>query len=138
MFRIILSLFLFSFTLSGCNTKSTNDFAQDQLTVKSESPLGAFLANSNKSAVLKFYADWCSTCKSYEPVFNKISAEYKDKVDFYSIDVDKSEYKNLIKQLKISRIPETVFVNQDRTSVVKKLGAIRRKKLEAIVLSQLD
>lgn len=53
-----------------------------------------------------------------------------DKVDFFEIDVDESKYKSIVKELKISRIPETAFVNLSRNRISKVLGPISVKNLE--------
>ena len=136
--RISLS-FILLFTLVSCNSATNSaDTQQAQESISSESPLGQFLVNSDKPAVIKFYAEWCSTCKKYDPTFKKVSGAMSEAVDFYSVDVDDVKYKLLLKQLKISRIPETVFVNQARTGVSKKLGAIPRVKLEKIITGLLS
>ena len=68
MFRTLLSLLLV-FTLVSCNDAKISEAdipKQAQIALSAESPLGQFLASSNKSAVIKFYAEWCSTCEKYE------------------------------------------------------------------------
>ncbi len=60
-------------------------------------------------------------------------------VDFYEIDIDKKVYKPLIKELKISRIPETVFLNKARTSLTRRLGVMQemefRKKATDLTIN---
>jgi thiol-disulfide isomerase/thioredoxin len=139
MFRTLLSLLLV-FTLVSCNDAKISEAdipKQAQIALSAESPLGQFLASSNKSAVIKFYAEWCSTCEKYEPTYKKVAASMGNAVDFYEVDVDDSQYKELLRQLKISRIPETVFINKDRTNITKKLGSIPSVKLEQLISSQL-
>lgn len=144
MFKIIIRsslAFILLFALASCNESSemtkTSEGEAAQSVLEVNSPLGQFLASSSKPAVVKFYAEWCSTCKQYSPSFEKVKAEMSEAVDFYEVDVDDSNYKALLKQLKISRIPETVFINKDRTNVTKKLGAIPRVKLEKLINTQL-
>lgn len=60
-----------------------------------------------------------------------------DKVDFFEIDVDESKYKGMVKELKISRIPETAFVNTERNRISKILGPIRVSQLEKHVTELL-
>lgn len=138
MFKTLLSLLLV-FSLVSCNETKTSEAnsEQAQTSLSQESALGQFLASSDKSAVIKFHAEWCSTCKKYKPTFDRVSSEMADQVDFFEIDVDDSKYKELLKQLKISRIPETVFINKERTTVTKKLGSIPRVKLEKLINTQL-
>ena len=135
--RISLA-FILVFAFVSCTDKSGSDLAdQAQEVLGANTPLGQFLSESSKGAVIKFHAEWCSTCKRYAPTFEKVSHDMAEAVDFYEVDVDDSQYKDLLKQLKISRIPETVFINKERTSISKKLGAIPRVKLEKLISSQL-
>jgi thiol-disulfide isomerase/thioredoxin len=101
MYKTLLSLLLV-FSLVSCNDSKlsetpTNQAAQTSLSI--ESPLGQFLASSDKPAVIKFYAEWCSTCKKYEPTFKKVVSEMNSAVDFYEIDVDDNQYKEATENL---------------------------------------
>ena len=46
------------------------------------------IQNENK-AVVKFYADWCGTCKLMKPKYKRLSEEedYSD-VDFYEVNAE--------------------------------------------------
>ena len=127
---LIVSLVL---CLGSCTAQTSSN---SQSVVGPE--LTKFLTNSKKPAVLKFYADWCSSCKELQPSYKKVSNIYSSKVDFYEIDIDKKANKALIKELKISRIPETIFVNQARTSLNCKLGVMPEadfsKRIELILV----
>jgi thiol-disulfide isomerase/thioredoxin len=121
---LILSLV---FLLSSCS----DDLSSSQNT--SNETLKTLLKDSTKVAVIKFYADWCTSCKEYAPAFAKVSAKYSGKVDFISVDADDKANAALVKELKISRIPETVFVSADRSSVSKRLGPIGQESLERAI-----
>ena len=96
--------------------------------------LDEFLKASHKPAVLKFYADWCASCKEYAPTYDKVKAEFSSSVDFYSIDIDQKKYKKLLKEIKISRIPDTIFVSDDRNNVSRQIGPIDYQKLKTKIL----
>jgi thiol-disulfide isomerase/thioredoxin len=130
--KVLISMFLVC-TLSSCNQVLQEKQAELSSNQEQNNPLTRYLANSNKAAVIKFYAEWCSSCKQYTPKFNAVSKKLSDKVDFFSIDVDDPEYKELVKYAKISRIPDTFFVSKDRQNVARKLGPITANKLESIV-----
>jgi len=122
--------------LTACNKDKTDtELSAEQST---SNPLSELLADSDKPAVIKFHAEWCSTCKNYAPRFKAAKEEFSDEVDFYDINVDDSRYKALVKYGKISRIPDTFFVSADRQNVSRKLGSIPKTKLEAIISDLID
>lgn len=123
---LILSLI---FILNSCTSNVSSEKAN------SSGALKELLKDSSKPAVLKFYAEWCTSCKEYAPTFEKVSAKYKGQVDFISVDADAKKNAALVKDLKISRIPETVFVSVDRNTVTKRLGPIGEASLEKAVNS---
>ncbi|MDA0771651.1 MAG: thioredoxin domain-containing protein [Cyanobacteria bacterium] len=128
--RKLSVLTLLAFLVTGCN--QTSETSSSNVSAVSE-----FLASSSKPAVLKFYASWCSSCKQYAPAFEEVKLSMGDKVDFFEIDVDESKYKGMVKELKISRIPETAFVNTERNRISKILGPIRVSQLEKHVTELL-
>ncbi len=95
--------------------------------------LETFLKGSTRPAVIKFYADWCESCKEYEPVYSKVQASQSKRIDFYSLNVDDKKNQALLKQLKISRIPVTYFISKDRRIITKKLGPLYESELKAKV-----
>ena len=85
---------------------------------------------SKRVAVIKFYADWCGTCRDYQPQYAAAKASLKDaNVDFYEVNVDQKEYSALIKELKIGLIPITYFVSQDKKSIENRVGYISSGQL---------
>ena len=61
------------------------------------------LLADNKILLVDFYAPWCIPCRQMEPSLKKLSKEYKDKVVFSRIDLDKA--KPLARKLNIESIP---------------------------------
>lgn len=118
-----LSLMLFTvLILASCSSQQANS-------VITGGAVETFLAKSKKPAVIKFYATWCGSCKQYAPIFEKVKLSQANSVDFYEVDVDAAATKDLVRELKISRIPETVFISTDRASIARKLGAISAQDL---------
>lgn len=74
---------------SGVNTFTLSDFDK--------------LLADNKILLVDFYAPWCIPCRQMEPSLKKLSKEYKDKVTFSRINLDKA--KQLARELNIESIP---------------------------------
>lgn len=106
--------------LAACSQEVSSD---------TNNALREFLKGSSKPAVIKFYADWCDSCKDYAPTYTKVQAQQSKQVNFYSIDVDDKSSSKLIRQLKISRIPVTYFISRDRNNVSKKMGSLTEQEL---------
>lgn len=58
--------------------------------------------NSDKPAVVDFYADWCGPCKMLSPILKDLSAEYPG-YNFFKVNVD--ECRELAIHYNIQSIP---------------------------------
>ena len=61
------------------------------------------ISNPEKLVIVDFYADWCGPCKMIAPILDEMSAENKDTVEIYKINVD--EEPELAKQYSVASIP---------------------------------
>ncbi len=102
-----------------------------------KSQLESLLENSSKPAVIKFYATWCASCKDYAPAYNAAKNKLSSEVDFFEIDIDKKDSKKLVRELRVSRIPETIFVTKNRKNVSRELGAISEESLKKLIHTKL-
>ena len=59
-------------------------------------------------AIIDFYADWCGPCKMLGPIFEKLSAEFEGKVNFYKIDTEAQQ--ELAQLFQVSSIPSILFI----------------------------
>jgi thiol-disulfide isomerase/thioredoxin len=58
--------------------------------------------------VYKFSAEWCSSCKSYDPIFDEVSKKFdKQNIEFKKIDIEESE--ELINKYSIKHVPMTII-----------------------------
>lgn len=64
--------------------------------------------NSDVPVIIDFNATWCGPCKTFKPVFNAAADQYKGKVKFVSIDVDKSP--EVAALFGIQAIPTVLFL----------------------------
>jgi thioredoxin len=60
-------------------------------------------------AILDFSGEeWCQPCKVLSPILEELSEEYKDKINFYKIDVDQEQ--DLSAMFGIKSVPSILFI----------------------------
>jgi thioredoxin 1 len=102
-------------------------FAQTELSdTEAESKL---LVNNDRLIVLDFYATWCGPCKRMDPILKQLNAKYKDRVDFYKIDVDKSEVDDA---LGIAAMPTYLFI-KNSSNLEQIEGAMSKTRMEGLI-----
>lgn len=62
-----------------------------------------YLFESKLPVIVDFYAKWCSPCKMMTPIFDKLSEDYQNRLNFVKFDTEKSI--EISKQNSISSIP---------------------------------
>ena len=65
---------------------------------------------SDKPIIIDFYADWCGPCKVFEPTFNSVAEEYKDKVSFYKVNSEQEQEMSVM--FGIRSIPTLVMISK--------------------------
>ncbi len=93
------------------------------------------IKNSEKPTIIKFYAEWCGPCQTLAPVFEKLAAQYKDRINFYSINVNQEEIVNQADALgltegKVMYLP-TIVLLQNGAIKEQVTGGITEAELEA-------
>ncbi len=79
-----------------------------------------------KPAIIKFYSDWCSACKIFDPTFEEVSNEIPDKVDFYEVNTE--EQQELAGMFGIRSIPSVVFIPTEGQPAMS-VGALPKESL---------
>ena len=84
-----------------------------------------------KPAVLDFYADWCGPCKTLAPIFEDLSEEYKDKIDFYKLDTEKEQ--EIAAMFQIRSIPTIMFLKPGESEPQVLQGALPKPQLKEVI-----
>jgi thioredoxin len=63
--------------------------------------------NSSIPALVDIYAEWCPPCKLLGPIIEKLSEEYKGKVEFFKMDLDKNPKTGNL--FEVDRIPTVIL-----------------------------
>jgi len=88
---------------------------------------------NHRPRVLYFYATWCGACRQYGPVLKSVVADYKNSIDFQSVDVGDSSYMKLIRQYQIQSIPATFILDCYGERIFGQVGYIDRQSLTDIL-----
>ena len=102
-------------------------FGQTELTDENVEP--KLLVNNDRLIVLDFYASWCEPCKLMGPIIMELEKKYKSQVDFYKIDVDKSQ---LDDALEISSIPTYLFI-KNHSNLEQISGTMSKESMEELI-----
>lgn len=66
----------------------------------------------DKPIVIDLYATWCGPCRAIAPIIEELAEDYKGKVNFYKVDVDKQ--KEIAGFFNVSSIPYLVFIPAEK------------------------
>ncbi|RLA08673.1 MAG: thioredoxin [Gammaproteobacteria bacterium] len=87
--------------------------------------------NNNDIVVVDFWADWCGPCKSFAPVYEKVSQEHKNVV-FAKVDTQAQQ--ELAGSFNIRSIP-TLMVFREKTIIFQQAGALPESSLTELITS---
>lgn len=85
---------------------------------------------ADKPVLVKYSADWCTSCKDIAPLAAKLAKEMKD-VDFYALDVKDPEGKAIAKKQGIDAIP--TFIRYEKGKEVERVVGPSPDELEDFV-----
>jgi thioredoxin len=84
---------------------------------------------AGKTVVIDFWAEWCGPCRSFAPVFTRVSGDYADVV-FGKVDVDANPA--LSQAFGVTAIP-TLVVMRDNKVLLSEAGAMNENALRATI-----
>jgi thioredoxin len=74
-----------------------------------------------KIAFVEFYGDWCNPCKALAPIFIELAKDYKEKVYFAKVDIDRNRM--IVTQFNVQSVPMVVVLKNGK--VVGALPGLR-------------
>ncbi|MDH3531488.1 MAG: thioredoxin TrxA [Gammaproteobacteria bacterium] len=98
---------------------------------------GSFEADvmqSDKPALVDFWAEWCGPCKMIAPLLDEAATEYADRMSVVKLNVD--ENPNIAQKFGIRSIP-TLILFKDGAVQAQKLGAMSKSQLTEFLESNL-
>ena len=92
--------------------------------------------SENDIVIIDFWAEWCGPCKSFAPVFEKVSDEYPEAV-FAKVNTE--EEQELAGQFQIRSIPTTMIL-KEQIVVFNQAGALPEESLKDLMnqVKELD
>jgi thioredoxin 1 len=98
----------------------------DNIVHTNDSSFEADVLNSDKPALVDFWAEWCGPCKMIAPILHEAAEEYADKLSVVKLNVDESP--NIAQKFGIRSIP-TLMLFKDGAVQAQKLGAMSKSQL---------
>ena len=92
-----------------------------------DSNFEAEVIQSNKLAVIDFWATWCGPCVALTPTIEALATEYEGRVNIGKVNVDNNP--QLTMQFGIRNIPTLLFIKNGELAG-KHVGIIRKPELQ--------
>ena len=89
---------------------------------------------NNETVVVDYWADWCAPCKSFGPIFEKVSEEFPDAV-FAKVDTQNEQ--EIASFFQIRSIP-TLMIFREKVMVFSQPGALPEGALREVVTKAKD
>ena len=89
---------------------------------------------SNDTVVVDYWADWCGPCKSFGPIFEKVSEDFPNAV-FAKVDTQNEQ--EIASWFQIRSIP-TLMIFREKVMVFSQPGALPEGALREVVTKAKD
>jgi len=85
---------------------------------------------STKPLIIDVNASWCHACQMLAPIFEEVSDEYKETIQFAKIDYDSQN--ELAVKYGVTSLPTILFIKPGKeTAAMKNVGFLSKKDFEA-------
>ena len=92
------------------------------------------IRTSDKLVVMDFFATWCGPCKMLTPIFESLSKEMSDKVDFAKIDIDRRL--EVAQEYEIVSVP-TMIIFKNGKEVQRIVGFVPKEQIKSKIKAHL-
>lgn len=92
------------------------------------------IRTSDKLVVIDFFATWCGPCKMLTPIFESLSKEMSDKVDFAKMDIDRSL--EVAQEYEIVSVP-TMIIFKNGKEVQRIVGFVPKEQIKSKIKAHL-
>ena len=97
------------------------------LSETNDKDVGVDVLESKIPVLVDFSADWCGPCNQLAPVLEELAKEYKDKIKFVKINIEKSP--EVPTQYGVRGIPNLIIFKNGKVKD-SKVGALPKKALQ--------
>lgn len=121
----VLGIFLYKKLIIG---SSSSVDKINNLKVSSENSI-----KKEVKKVLDFTSETCIPCKQMVPILNELKEEYKDNIEFVSIDIN--EFTEISNKYNIMYTPTLIFLDDEDKEISRYVGFIGKAKLKKVIES---
>ncbi|MFX0003452.1 MAG: thioredoxin [Candidatus Hodarchaeota archaeon] len=101
------------------------------INVKTENEFNNLLKDfPDKVLIVDFWAEWCSPCKLFTPIFERVNQEYSHEFIFAKVNVDENPM--IAQFFGISSIPTTLFMKGGKV-LRKFVGVLNYESLKQVL-----
>ena len=65
----------------------------------------------DKPCMVKFYTNWWGPCRTLTPILDELAKDYKGKVDFYKVDIEK--HSDMASMFGVMSVPTIVMMSEN-------------------------
>ena len=78
--------------------------------------------SNGKPSVILFYANWCTYCRKFMPIFNSLSKTNSGNYNFVKVNIDSSSNAALSREYGINSVP-SVYIAEPKYKVKKEVSS---------------